>query len=83
MDNLHKKPSFFESIIGSVANVTPSNVDNDFDKTIGEVGEGMSASDFAIKVDGEIIFLLAYKFLRFCKRKSRMSIIKQRLRCPR
>ena len=32
-----------------------------FDKTIGEDGGGMSASDFAIKVDDEIIFLLAYK----------------------
>ena len=61
MDNLHKKPSFFECIIGSVANGAPSNVDKIFDKTIGEDGGGMSASDFVIKGDGEIIFVSAYK----------------------
>ena len=40
---------------------TPSNADNNFDKTIGEDGGGMSASDFVIKGDGEIIFVSAYK----------------------
>ena len=61
MDNLHKEPSLFECIIGSVADGTSSNIDNDFDKTIGGDGEGMSASDFVIKGDGEIIFVSAYK----------------------
>ena len=39
----------------------PSDISNDFDKTIGEGGEMISVSDFSIKGDGEMVFVSAFK----------------------
>ena len=40
---------------------TPSDVDNDFDKTIVEGGEKMLVLEFSIKGDVQILFVLTYK----------------------
>ena len=39
----------------------PSDVDNDFDKTIREGGERMSVPEFSIKGNSEILFVSACK----------------------
>ena len=39
----------------------PSDEENKFDKTIGEGSERMSVTEFLIKSDGEIVFVLAFK----------------------
>ena len=39
----------------------PWDEENKFDKTIGEGSERMSVTEFLIKSDGEIVFVLAFK----------------------